>query len=180
MQPMQQVAARDVFFLAGLGLFLGLLQRPVDRLEVGQHELGVDDADVAQRVDRTGDMRDVVVFKTAHDMGDRMGLADVGQELVAEALALRRAGDEPGDIDEFHRRRDDFLRIHDGRQLSEPWIRHRDDPHVRVDRAKWIVLGSDFRCRECIKESRFADVRQTHDSASNSHKGGDFIEKRGA
>ena len=38
---------------------------------------------------------------------ERVGLADVGQELVAEPLALVRAGDEPGDVVEVDRVRDD-------------------------------------------------------------------------
>ena len=38
-----------------------------------------------------GDVHDVVVVEAAHDVRDRVGLADVGEELVAEALALRRA-----------------------------------------------------------------------------------------
>ena len=40
-------------------------------------------------------------------------LADVGEELVAEAFAFGGAGDQARDVDEFHRRRDDLLRIHD-------------------------------------------------------------------
>lgn len=34
------------------------------------------------------DVHDVVVLEAAHDLADRVGLADVGEELVTEALAL--------------------------------------------------------------------------------------------
>ena len=47
------------------------------------------------------DVHDVVVLEAAHDVRDRVGLADVGEELVAEALALRRARDQPRDVDEL-------------------------------------------------------------------------------
>ena len=38
-----------------------------------------------------GDVDDVLVLEAAHDLDDRVDLADVLEELVAEALALRRA-----------------------------------------------------------------------------------------
>ena len=43
----------------------------------------------------------------AHDVDDRVGLADVGQELVAQALALVRAAHEAGDVVEVDRVLDD-------------------------------------------------------------------------
>ena len=45
-------------------------------------------ADVGDRVDPALDVDDVVVLEAAHHVGDGVDLADVGQELVAEALAL--------------------------------------------------------------------------------------------
>jgi hypothetical protein len=41
-------------------------------------------------------------------------LADVREELVAEALALRSAGDEARDVHELDRGRHDFFRLRDG------------------------------------------------------------------
>ena len=43
-----------------------------------------------------------VVMRADH-VQDRVGLADVRQELVAEALALVRAADQAGDVVELHR-----------------------------------------------------------------------------
>ena len=80
------------------------------RRQVGQAELGLDDLDVGDRVDLAGDVDDVLVVEAAHDVDDRVGLADVGEELVAEAFALRRAGDEAGDVDELDDRRHDASR----------------------------------------------------------------------
>jgi hypothetical protein len=56
------------------------------RIEIAQDEFRVDDFDVADRIDRAGDMVDVVVLKTAYDLNDRIDFADVGQKLVAEAF----------------------------------------------------------------------------------------------
>ena len=79
----------------------GLLQR----LQVGQDQLGRDRLDVALRRDVAVDVAHVGVGEDPHDLADRVGLADVGEELVAEALALRRAADQPGDVHEPDRGR---------------------------------------------------------------------------
>ena len=79
--------------------------------EVGQDQLGVDDFDVAHRIDRAADVMDVAALEAAHDLHDRVYFADVAEELVAEAFARARAFHEPRDVDELNRGRDDFLRM---------------------------------------------------------------------
>jgi small GTP-binding protein len=44
-----------------------------------------------REVDAVGDVDDVRVLEAAQHVGDRVALADVGEELVAEAFALARA-----------------------------------------------------------------------------------------
>ena len=46
------------------------------------------------------DVHDVAVLEGPHDLADRVGLADVGEELVAQPLPLGRAADDAGDVDE--------------------------------------------------------------------------------
>ena len=78
--------------------------------------------------------------KTAHDLHDRVHLADVGEKLVAQALAAARAAHEPGDVDEFDGRRDDLLR--GLLSLLSAWSRGSGTvtmPYVRVDGAERIV-----------------------------------------
>ena len=74
------------------------------------------DFDVRERIDLFRDVNHVLVLEAAHDVRDRVGFADVGEELVAEAFALRRAGDQSGDVDEFDHRRQDALGLHDRRR----------------------------------------------------------------
>ena len=81
-------------FLGLLVVALGLLLERDDALleavEIGQHQLGLDRLDVGDRVDLALDMGDVGVLEAAHHVGDGVDLADVGEELVAETLALAR------------------------------------------------------------------------------------------
>ena len=71
-----------------------------------------------ERIDPAGDVDDVGALEAAHDVRDRIHLADVRQELVAEALALRGAGDQPRDVDELDRRRHDLLRAVRSRRVA--------------------------------------------------------------
>ena len=85
--------------LVALGRLAALLDLVLDRLEVGVGELELDDAEVLERIGRA---RDVVVGEGPQHEDDGVGLADVAEELVAEALALARAGDQAADVDELH------------------------------------------------------------------------------
>ena len=110
-------------------------------------------------IDAARHVHDVGVFEAAHHVRDRVGLADVRQELVAQALALRRAGHQARDVDEFHRGGHDLLGLDDLRQRVEPRIRHRHDAHVRIDGAERIVLRRDLRARQRVEQRGLADVR---------------------
>ena len=79
--------------------------------EVGEDQFRVDDFDVPHRVDISGDMMDVPVFKTADHLDNGVDLADVAQELVSQALPLARAAHKARDIHELDHRRHEFLRV---------------------------------------------------------------------
>ena len=150
--------------VAALGVFLGLVDAAVDHLEVSHDELGVDDLNIAQRVGRALDMSDIGVFKAAHDMDDRVAAADVGQKLVSEALALRRALDETRDVDKFNHSGRELLGVMLVAQPLEPLVRHRNDADVRVDGAERVVVRRDARVRDGIEKRGFADIRQADDT----------------
>jgi hypothetical protein len=109
------------------------------------------------------------VLETAHHVCDGLGLADVGEELVSETLALGGPGDETGDIDEGHGRRHDALGLHDLRERPEARVRHRHHPQVGVHGAKRIIRGSDRGLCQGIEERGFTDIRQTDDAAAKTH-----------
>ena len=153
---------------------LGLLLQRVDALlqavQVGEHQLGLDRLDVGDRIDAALDMGHVVVLEAAHHMGDGVDLADVGEELVAEALALRGAAHQARDVDERQPRRHDLLGLGELRQRVEPRIGHRHLADVRLDGAERIVRRlRRRRLRQCIEERRLADIGHADDAAFESH-----------
>src|SRR3546814_6060831 len=86
-------------------------------------------------------MLDVVVLETAQDVDDRVDLADIAEELVAQSFALRRAAHQSRDIDEGELGRDDLLAARDRGELVEPVVGARDIADVRLDRAKGEIGG---------------------------------------
>ena len=109
-------------------------------------------------------MNDVAVLEAAHDLDDRVGLANVGEELVAEALAFGRSFHKPGDVDELDDGRHDLLGLHDVRKPMQPVVRHLDHANVRLDGAERIVRRLGAGGRESVEESGLADVGKTDDS----------------
>ena len=93
------------------GVALEPLQPGVEGLQVGEDQLGVDRRDVVGRLDLAVDVRDVRVVERPHDLADRVRLADVGEELVAEALPLTRPADDAGNVDERDRGRHDLCAV---------------------------------------------------------------------
>jgi hypothetical protein len=104
--------------------------------------------------------------------------ADVGEELIAEALALARAGDEPGDVDELDHRRHDALGRDDLDQRIEPGIGHRDDPVVGLNRTKRIVRRLCAGVGQRVEQRGFADVGETDDADSEAHGGREVARRR--
>ena len=161
-------------FLGLLVVALGLLLERGDALleavEVGQHQLGLDGLDVGDRVDLALDMGDVRVLEAAHHMGDGVDLADIGQELVAEAFALGGAAHEAGDVHEGEAGRDDLRRAGDARELVEPRVRHRHVADIRLDGAERIVRRlRGRRLRQRVEEGGLADIRQADDAHLEAH-----------
>ncbi|MNL33649.1 hypothetical protein D3C87_1555740 [compost metagenome] len=139
------------------------------RGQVGQRQFGVDDFDVRQRIHLARHVDHVRILEAAHDVRDGVGFADIGQELVAQALALGRARHQAGDIDEFHRRRQDTLWLDDLSQLRKPRIRHFHDAHIGFDGAERIVFGGDAGLGQGIEQRGLADVGQADDAALEAH-----------
>ncbi len=146
-------------------LLLRLAEAVFDRLEVLELQLGVDHLLVAHGVDRAVDVGDVAVFEAAQHVDDRVRVADVAQELVAQPLALRGSLDEPRDVDDFDRGGDHALGLVDLGQTDQPLVGHGDDAYVGLDRAEREIGRLRLGVRQTVEQGRLADVRQPYDAA---------------
>ncbi len=84
-------------------------------------------------------MDDVAGGEAAHDMSDRIDLADMPEKLVAEPLSTRRTAHQTGDVDKFELGRDDFRRFRQIGTDGQPLVRHRDPPDIGLDRTERVV-----------------------------------------
>ena len=152
---------------------LGLLgqpgQRLVQRLQVGQDQLGDDRLDVAFRRHVAVHVGDVRVGEHAHHLADRVGLADVGEELVAQALALRGAADQAGDVGEPHRGRHDPRRVVQLGQLGQARVGDADHADVRLDGGERVVGRQRARPGQRVEQGGLADVGQADDADRQAH-----------
>src|SRR5476649_155372 len=165
----QQAFLNHSVLVAALGVTRDFLQLLLAAVEVGEDQFQVDDLDVAFRVDAVGDVNHVLVFEAADHVGDGVGFADVGQELVAQAFTFGGARHEAGDVDELHGGRQDALGVDDGCQGRQAWVRHGHDATVRFDGAEGEVLRRDTGFGQRVEQGGLADVRQTDDAAVESH-----------
>ena len=148
--PRAPSGPRAAFSRSGLDSFLirdsfsSRDDRLLEGLQVGEDQLGVDRLDVRARRDLAVDVDDVAVLEGAHDLADRVGLTDVGEELVAQPLPLGRAAHDAGDVDEGDRRRQDLLAPED---LGEAARAARPAAGRRRRWGRWSRTGSSRRGR---------------------------------
>ena len=114
-------------------------------------------------------MNHVVIYKAAHHVDDGVGLANVGQKLVAQALARAGTRYQTGNIDKLHNGALHFLRIDNGRQRVQPGIGYFHNAHIGLDGAKRVVFGCNAGLGQGVEKGRFTDVGQAHDAALQTH-----------
>ncbi len=126
--------------LFALGLLFDPRERIFSHLKIGEDQLECDHFDVVDRINAARYVDDIEILKAANDLDDRVGLANVGEELIAETLSLRCAFYQACDIDEAHGGVDDLFAIRLGRKSTEAGIVDIDDAEIRIDGAKRIVF----------------------------------------
>ena len=159
--------------LVALGLLLELGQLLLERAHIGQDKLGHDGVGVTGGIDELARAahltHDVGILKVAHDLADGVGLANVGQELVAQALALVGTLHQASDVDKLDRSRHNTAGVDDVGELLQAAIGHIDDTHVRVDRGKRVVGGKAGLFGKRGEQRRLAHVGQAHDTDGKGH-----------
>ena len=134
------------------GLLLHLFDAVLDGFEVLYLQFSIDDFLVADRIDAAIDMHDAVVVEATQHVDDGIALTYVGQELVAQALALAGAFHEASYIDDIAHGRHDATRMDQFGQLGEPFVGHRDLPELCVDGAEGEVGCLRLRAGQTVEE----------------------------
>ena len=150
--------------LIALGLFLQLRQGALNGAQVGEDKLGLDDVNVLVRIDATLNVNDVGVFEVTNNLTDSVSVANVCQELVAQALTLVCALDQASDVHKLNSCRHDATRIDNLGQLLEPCVGYVNNTHVRVDGSKRIVCGQATLAGQRGEQRRFTNVWQANDT----------------
>ncbi len=120
----------------GLSLLLSLGDAALDSLEVLELKLIVDNLLVAHGVDGIVNMGHIVIVKAAQHVEYGVSLADIGQKLVAQALALARALHQTGDVDNLHRSGNHRTGIAHLHEFVETVVGHRDHTHIGLNGAE--------------------------------------------
>ena len=140
-------------------------------LNISEQEFGFNGFDVAQRIDRTVHMGDVVVLKAAHNLKDGGAFADVAEELVAEAFALAGPAHEPGDVDEVHGGINRFLRVHQIDKRVDAAVGHGNRGLVGLDGAEGVVRGLRVLCLgQRVEKGGLAHVGKADDADAQCHE----------
>ena len=124
------------------------------------------------RVHPRVDMDDVVVVEGAHHLADGVRLPDGRQELVAQALPLGRAADEPCDVHEGHRRRYHRRAVVEIGQLLQPRIGHGHHAHVGLNGGEGVVRRQHLVVGQRVEERGLAHVGQPDDADRKAHPSG--------
>ena len=160
---LRRLQLRDTGLVA-LGLFLKPRNGLLHRGNVGQDELGLDGVHIGGRVHLAGHVGHVWVAEEAHHLRDSVGLADVREELVAEALPLARSGHQTRDVDELDRGGHDLRRMVDLGQRLQAVVGHRHDAHVGLDGGERVIGGQTALVGHRREQRGLADIRQPHDT----------------
>ena len=138
--------------LVSARFLLNARDRLLEGLHVGEDQFGIYGLHVFRRRHTAFDMHDVVILECAQHLADRIGLANVREELVAETGTLARALHDAGDVDEGHRSRKLALGTEDLGQLSEAGIRNADHTGVGLDGRERVVRGEHVVLGQRVEE----------------------------
>ena len=114
-------------------------------------------------------MGDLRIHEGAHDVDDRVDVADVAEEAIAQPLSMVRPADEAGDVDELDVLGNAPFDPERHAELVEPRVGNGDDGDVRLDRRERILGSLGVRACERVEERGLAGVRKPDDA--NLHFG---------
>ena len=114
--------------------------------------------------ERVGGARDVVVGERPQHEHDGVDLADVGEEAVAQALALARPLDEPADVDDLHGGVDDVAALGHLGEAVETVVGHLGDADVRVLGGEGVRRGQRAAAGEGVVQRALPGIGQADET----------------
>ncbi len=112
-------------------------------------------------------MNHVIVLKCPYYLDDSIAGADVAQELIAQAFAFARSGNQAGNVHKGHSCRDDLVGFIQLAKFLQPLVGHRHNTRIRLDGRKRIVGGQYIAACQGIEKGRFAYIGQADDAAGD-------------
>ena len=107
---------------------------------------------------------DVLIVEAPHYVDNGVRHADVGEELVSQALALAGALHQTRDVHELDDGGGGFLGIIHFAELVQPGVRHGHHAHIGIDGAEGVIGALRAGVGNSVEQGRFPHVGQTHDS----------------
>lgn len=137
--------------------------------EVAQLKLGVDHLLVAHRVNRAINVRHILIVEAAEHMNDGICLANVGQKLIAQALALACALHQAGNVHNLDGGGHDALRVNEFGKFIEAFVRNGDYAHIGFDCTEWEVCRLSLGVRQTVEKRGLAHIRKPYDTTLKCH-----------
>ena len=94
-------------------------------------------------------MHHIAIVETAEHVDDGVGLADISQELIAQAFALGRTLDEARNINNLHRGGNDTTRMDQLGKPCQSFVGHSDDTDIGFNGAEGEIGG----LRLCVTQA---------------------------
>lgn len=145
------------------GLLLQALKRLLDKLNILDPQLLVDDNQIPNGVDVTLDVNNLSIIEAPNDLEDGIDGTDVRQERVTQTGTSRGTTGQTGDIIHSQVGGNHGLGLVVGAEPVEALIRDDDTSFFRVDGGKGEVGGvTQRRLGDGLEECGLADVGETN------------------
>ena len=150
-------------------LLLKFAQTALDGLKVLELQLEVDDLLVPYRIHAAVHMSDVGIVKAAEYMQDGIGLADIGQKLIAQPLAFARALDQTGYVHNLNCCRNHPFGMYQRLQHLKSGIRHSSRADIGFDGTEREIGRLSLSGADTVEEGGFPYVGKSDYSAFQRH-----------
>ena len=114
-------------------------------------------------------MRHILIVEAAEHMNDGIGLANVGQKLITQTLALACALHQAGNVHNLDGGRHDALRVNEFGKFIEAFVRNGDYAHIGFDCTKWKVCRLSLSVRQTVEKRGLAHIRKPYDTTLKCH-----------